>query len=52
MYVGEKMINEELVEEGYAVAKYYQPNGRYRDMLEHAQVVAEENGVGLWSVCK
>lgn len=44
-------INEQLVKEGFARAKAYKPNTRYRDVFEAAEAEARTKGVGLWGSC-
>ena len=45
-------FNERLVEEGYAEAKYYAPNGRYRERLNAAERKARAVKKGLWLLDK
>lgn len=42
-------VNQLLVREGFAKARYYAPNGRYRRVLALAQQSAQEAKKGLWS---
>ncbi len=51
VWMGERLINEELVLEGYAAAKAYPPDTRYQERFEKAQERAETNGKGRWSAC-
>lgn len=51
VYVGETMINEQLVKEGYANASSYPPDVKYQDRLRAAEQLARTNGSGLWSSC-
>jgi micrococcal nuclease len=46
------LYNERLVDEGYAEAKYYAPNGRYRDRLNKAERKARAAKKGVWSLDK
>lgn len=41
-------VNRRLVEEGYATAKFYPPNGRHRQVLEEAQKRAHLDKKGIW----
>lgn len=43
-------INERLVAEGLARARYYAPNGRYRVILRRAEEEAKKSGKGLWAL--
>lgn len=44
-------INEQLVKEGFARAKAYKPNVRYRETFEAAEADARAKGIGLWGKC-
>jgi micrococcal nuclease len=44
-------LNEELVHEGYALAKNYQPNLARQDMLDQAEEDAISNANGMWLSC-
>lgn len=48
VYVDGKMINEYLVEKGYARAVYYAPNGKYRKKFEKLQKQAKKKKKGFW----
>ncbi|MCP3807103.1 thermonuclease family protein [Paenibacillus sp. Lou8.1] len=51
VWVGDKMLNEQLLEQGYArVAYVYQPNVKYVDQFEAIQTTARKAGVGIWSL--
>ena len=43
-----KMINEEIVKNGYAVLFTFPPNVKYADRLIAAQIIARENKIGIW----
>lgn len=45
------LLNEQLVAEGYATARYYAPNGLYQDRLDAAQDNAIREGRGMWTDC-
>lgn len=49
IYLEDQMINEQLVEEGYARAKTYEPDTKYQQKLQRAENVAKSEKVGLWS---
>ena len=49
VYLDGEMVNETLVEEGYAVAKEYPPNSKYAEVFEEAQKLAELHKNGMWS---
>lgn len=52
VWVGERMINLELVRDGYAFAEHFSPNYKYRKQLEEAERDAQRLGKGLWSACQ
>ncbi len=41
-------VNEWLVSEGYAKARYYAPNGKYYSRLKNAEKKAKEERKGIW----
>ena len=49
VYLNGEMVNEILVEEGYAVAKEYPPNTKYSEVFSAAQEDAEARKVGMWA---
>ncbi|HEY4485979.1 MAG TPA: thermonuclease family protein [Nitrospiria bacterium] len=49
VYVDQRMINAELVASGYAVARNYPPNLRYKDLFIKLQSEAQAGHRGLWS---
>lgn len=49
VYAGEKMVNLEMVKEGYAMIYVYPPNIKYGEEFLEAQRFARENEKGLWS---
>lgn len=51
IYIGNTMINEQLVLEGYALASSYPPDIKYQKRLKTAEKTARENNRGLWAVC-
>lgn len=53
IWVGERLINEILVQEGYAKAYPYPPDVKYKNKLAEAENKAKEEGKGLWGdICK
>jgi micrococcal nuclease len=48
VYVGDTMVNAELVRQGYAQAATYVPNVKYQDVFLTLQREAREAGVGCW----
>lgn len=50
-WVGDRMLNEMLLEEGYArVAYIYPPNVKYVDRFKEIQSDAQKAGIGIWSI--
>jgi micrococcal nuclease len=49
VYVGDTLINEVLVREGYASVYTYPPDVRHNERLQEAERLARAAGVGLWS---
>lgn len=45
------LLNEVLVEEGYAEARAYRPDTAYQDRLDDAEERAIEGGRGMWLSC-
>lgn len=51
LYIGDKMFNELLLENGYArVAYIYPPNVKYVDQFRAIQKTAQQKAVNIWSV--
>jgi micrococcal nuclease len=48
VYVGNLMVNAELVRQGYAQAATYPPNMRYQELFLRLQREAQEAKRGLW----
>ena len=48
---GNKMINLELVKEGYAFTEHISPNYKYRKILEEAELEAKRMKKGIWGAC-
>lgn len=51
VWVGDNMLNEVLLEKGYArVAYIYPPNVKYVDQFRQIQAKAQKSGIGIWSI--
>ncbi|MFH1280444.1 MAG: thermonuclease family protein, partial [Candidatus Beckwithbacteria bacterium] len=48
VWLGDVLINELLVEEGYAQSSSYPPDIKYQDRFVAAQAFAREENMGLW----
>jgi micrococcal nuclease len=48
VYVDDVFVNAELVRQGLAWAKTYEPDIKYQDVLEEAEVEAKQNKKGIW----
>lgn len=52
VYVGDQMVNEILVREGYAQASAYPPDVKYQDLFAKLEQEARDQATGLWgAVC-
>jgi micrococcal nuclease len=51
VWLGDELVNETLVAEGYAVVTTFPPNVRYVERFTDAQRRAREGGLGLWEAC-
>lgn len=51
VWVDEVMINEWLVQEGFATQITYPPDRKYEDRLMEAQLSARAKNIGLWRDC-
>ncbi|MEO8456829.1 MAG: thermonuclease family protein [Chloroflexota bacterium] len=51
VWLGDVMVNADLVRNGYAVAKAYPPDTEYNDILQQIQAEAKQAGAGLWTAC-
>ncbi|EKD52973.1 MAG: hypothetical protein ACD_61C00186G0010 [uncultured bacterium] len=52
VYVGDKMINNLLVLEGYARISTFPPDVKYKDLFLESERSARNAKAGLWSSCK
>ncbi len=50
VYVDDIFVNAELVKQGLAWAKAYEPDIRYQDYLEELEAKAREAGLGIWAM--
>ncbi len=50
VYVGDTFVNAELVKQGLAWAKAYEPDTKYQDYFEELEAKAREAGLGIWAV--
>ncbi len=48
VYIGETMVNEELVRKGFAREKAYPPNLKYQRMFETVEKEARGRRIGIW----
>jgi micrococcal nuclease len=51
VWLEDELINEKLVEDGFAFASSYPPDVKRQDELKAAEVFAKENNLGLWGEC-
>jgi micrococcal nuclease len=51
IWLGDEMVNEEMVREGYAEAHAYKPDVKYRERLEQVEAEAKIHGLGMWEAC-
>ncbi len=52
VWLGDTMINEQLVADGYAQIMTFPPNVKYAERFREAQTEAREAKRGLWDKCK
>jgi len=50
VYVDDTFINAELVRQGLAWAKAYEPDTKYQDYLEGLEAEARQAGLGIWAI--
>lgn len=46
-----QMVNKLLVTEGYAESKRYNPNTKYQQELDLAEINARSQKLGMWGIC-
>ena len=51
VWLGGRMVNARLVEEGYATASTFPPDVRHAELFAALQSEAREQGRGLWGAC-
>ncbi|WP_052410086.1 thermonuclease family protein [Paenibacillus durus] len=49
-YLGDRMVNELLLEKGYARVAVFPPNVKYVDQFRAIQKKAQETTLGIWSI--
>jgi len=52
VYIGDTLVNAELVRRGLAWAKSYPPDIKYQDQLDESERQAREDGIGIWYTSK
>ncbi len=50
VYVDDIFVNAELVRQGLAWAKAYEPDTKYQDYLEEMEAKAKQAEIGIWSI--
>ena len=48
VYLGDTMVNQLLVREGYARVSTYPPDVKYQSLFQQEEAYARTNGLGLW----
>ena len=51
IWLGDTLINQELVAQGYAKSYSYPPDIKYQDRFVAAEKKAREDKLGLWTAC-
>jgi len=52
IWLNGRLINEQLVAEGYAFASAYLPDSKYQTVFQDAERQAREDNEGLWAACQ
>jgi len=52
VWLGDQMVNETLVKEGFAQVSTFPPDVKYKEKFLEVQKFARENKIGLWGKCK
>jgi micrococcal nuclease len=52
VYVGDQMIDDELVKEGAAKIETVPPDTEFKDEFQMSENYAKENKLGLWGKCQ
>jgi micrococcal nuclease len=50
VYVGDTFVNAELVKQGLAWAKAYEPDTKNQDSFEELEAKAKQDKIGIWAV--
>lgn len=48
VYIGDILVNAELISQGLARAKAYPPDIKYQEILEEAEAEARQDKIGVW----
>ncbi len=52
IFVGDVMVNDYLVRQGFAHVSTYPPDVSYQQQFQQAEIEARENNRGLWAGCR
>ena len=52
VFVGDIMVNDYLVRQGFAHVSTYPPDVRYQEQFRQAEIEARDNDRGLWAGCQ
>ena len=52
VYLGDEMVNDTLVKEGYAVIATFPPDVKHENEFLASEKMARASNLGLWSACK
>lgn len=52
VYIGDILVNDYLVRQGFAKAYRYPPDVKFSDQFGQAEQEARDNNRGLWSICE
>ncbi len=50
VWIDDVFVNEQLVREGFAEEKAYEPDTRYQPLFENAEQYAKANNLGIWGI--
>lgn len=51
IFIGDILVNEQLVKDGYAKASTYPPDVKYQARFKQAELLAQTQNKGLWGKC-
>ena len=51
IWIGDQLVNEILVKEGFAFSSSYPPDIKYQEKFRQAEIQARESNKGLWGQC-